>query len=207
MRRWLFYSFLWSLCCWGWYLHQALQLLAGLAEIILIIAINNPNHKYSALILRALLFKNNNAANLRLTPATFSGAIMTIFGTLIRISTYHHLGKHFRFEASIQKDHELITGGPYSIVRHPSYTAILFTHSGWLLWQFGSGSWVRESGLLSTLAGKIVVSVFGVLVILVSSVMTFGRMTSEDTALQARFGVEWDQWATRVRYQIIPGIY
>lgn len=132
---------------------------------------------------------------------------MTMSGTLIRISTYHYLGKHFRFEASIQKDHELITGGPYSIVRHPSYTAILFTHSGWLLWQFGSGSWVRESGLWSTLAGKVVVSVFVVLVILFSSIITFGRMSSEDQALQARFGIEWDQWASRVRYQVIPGVY
>jgi protein-S-isoprenylcysteine O-methyltransferase Ste14 len=35
------------------------------------------------------------------------------------------LGRHFRAAAVVTEDHELITTGPYSLVRHPIYAGIL----------------------------------------------------------------------------------
>lgn len=128
-------------------------------------------------------------------------------GTLLRLATFRYLGKFFRFEASIQQDHQLITTGPYSIVRHPSYTGLLLTHPAWFFWQFGEGSWVRESGLWDTLIGKVVVSSFGVIMILGTLYLTLGRMANEDKALRDRFGKQWDNWASRVRYRVIPGLW
>ena len=182
-------------------------MLACLAEVATILAAHSPDAPLSKLIFDTLLFAGGNAANLQLTPATLAGALMMIAGTLIRVVTFRYLGKFFRFEASIQRDHELITGGPYSVVRHPSYTGLLISHAGWFLWQFGEGSWVLESGLWGAFIGKLAVLAFTVLVILGSIHLTFGRMSSEDAALQARFGTQWDQWASRVRYMVIPGIY
>jgi len=185
----------------------SLQLLACFAEIATILAARNPGSRLSKSILHTLLFQGGNAANLRVSPATFVGLVMMISGTLIRVTTFRYLGKFFRFEASIQRDHELITGGPYSIVRHPSYTGMLISHPGWFLWQFGAGSWVRESGLWNNLAGKAAVSSFAVVVILGTLNLTLGRMASEDKALKSRFGAQWDLWASRVRYLVIPGVY
>lgn len=37
--------------------------------------------------------------------------------------------------------------------------------------------------------------------------VTLGRMKMEDAALRAQFGKEWDDWAKRVPYSVIPGIY
>ncbi|KJA17928.1 hypothetical protein HYPSUDRAFT_57429 [Hypholoma sublateritium FD-334 SS-4] len=193
-----------------WYTQNMLRyarLLAGLAEVAIILAANSPDEPLSKLILDMLLFEGGNAANLRLTPATLAGGLMMIAGTLIRVVTFRYLGQFFRFEASIQKDHQLITGGPYAIVRHPSYTGLLISHVGWFLWQFGEGSWVLESGLWRTLLGKLGVLAFTVLVILGSIHLTFGRMSSEDRALQERFGPQWDRWASRVRYMVVPGVY
>ena len=184
-----------------------MQLLAGLIEIALILAAYAPDAPLSKLILRTLLLPGGNAANLRLTPATLAGGLMMVVGTLIRVVTFRYLGKFFRFEASIQKDHKLITGGPYAIVRHPSYTGLLISHPGWFLWQFGAGSWVRESGLWGTVLGKLGVSAFAGLVILGTLNLTLGRMSNEDKALQARFGEQWDRWASQVRYMVVPGIY
>ena len=184
-----------------------MQLLAGLIEIALILAAYAPDAPLSKLILRTLLLPGGNAANLRLTPATLAGGLMMVVGTLIRVVTFRYLGKFFRFEASIQKDHKLITGGPYAIVRHPSYTGLLISHPGWFLWQFGAGSWVRESGLWDTVLRKLGVSAFGGLVILGTLNLTLGRMSNEDKALQARFGEQWDRWASQVRYMVVPGIY
>jgi protein-S-isoprenylcysteine O-methyltransferase Ste14 len=36
-----------------------------------------------------------------------------------------HLGKQWRYAAALREDHELITTGPYSWVRHPIYTSML----------------------------------------------------------------------------------
>jgi protein-S-isoprenylcysteine O-methyltransferase Ste14 len=35
------------------------------------------------------------------------------------------LGKQWRFDAGLNADHELVTSGPYRIVRHPIYTSML----------------------------------------------------------------------------------
>ena len=36
------------------------------------------------------------------------------------------LGRHWRIEAGLSDDHELVQSGPYGIVRHPIYTSMLF---------------------------------------------------------------------------------
>lgn len=35
-----------------------------------------------------------------------------------------HLDKHWRFEAALSEDHELVTTGPYRWLRHPIYTSM-----------------------------------------------------------------------------------
>ncbi|KAM5531771.1 hypothetical protein V8D89_014541 [Ganoderma adspersum] len=48
----------------------------------------------------------------------------------------------FTFEVIIKDDHKLITSGPYSYVRHPSYTGILCLTTGAYLMHFGAGGYV-----------------------------------------------------------------
>jgi len=49
-----------------------------------------------------------------------------------------HLGKQWRYAAALREDHELITTGPYSWVRHPIYTSmlgmLLATGAGYTWW-------------------------------------------------------------------------
>jgi protein-S-isoprenylcysteine O-methyltransferase Ste14 len=35
------------------------------------------------------------------------------------------LGRQWRIDAGLSSDHELVTHGPYSVVRHPIYTSML----------------------------------------------------------------------------------
>ncbi|KAF8902566.1 hypothetical protein CPB84DRAFT_1746574 [Gymnopilus junonius] len=153
--------------------------------------------RLSPIITRPLPW-NPNA--LRLSTATTIGGCMMVTGALLRLATYRYLGKFFKFEASIQRDHKLVTGGPYSIVRHPSYTGLLLTHPGWFLWQFGDGSWLRESG-------RVFVGFYAVLMIIGTLYLTLGRMHKEDAALRKHFGKQWDDWASKVQYRVIPGIW
>jgi len=152
-------------------------------------------------------FKAGHPKNLRLTFASSLGATLWLFGAALRIRTYGDLGSFFRYDISIQKDHRLITTGPYSIVRHPSYSGLLLANIGWFLWNFSEGSWVRESGLLSKSIGVVLLIAYIGFVILPTSIITLSRMSREDAALRKKFGAEWDEWARRVPYSVVPGIY
>ena len=135
-----------------------------------------------------------------------TGLILIVLGTWLRLMTYRHLGRFFRFEASIQKDHELIISGPYSFVRHPSYTGLILVFGGMFPWNLSKGSWFMESGLWNTRLGKLFfVMYFSPYISIIF--FTLARMSKEDIALRNQFGKKWDDWAKRVPYSIFPGIY
>ena len=130
-----------------------------------------------------------------------------VLGIWIRLMTYRHLGRFFRFETSIQKDHELIVSGPYSVVRHPSYTGLILILAGLFPWYLGTGSWILESGLWKTMLGRLFVVIYFTIFNTFGSLYAMSRMSKEDMALRNQFGKKWDDWAKRVPYSIFPGIY
>jgi protein-S-isoprenylcysteine O-methyltransferase Ste14 len=80
-----------------------------------------------------------------------------------------HLGRQFRVNAGLYEDHELITTGPYRLVRHPIYTSLLAILGSTLFllteWQwavlalalFIAGTEIRvhtEDGLLASRFGE-----------------------------------------------------
>jgi len=58
------------------------------------------------------------------------GAAITITGLLFAVWAREHLGLNWSRSVTIKKDHELITTGPYAVVRHPIYTGILIGFFG-----------------------------------------------------------------------------
>jgi protein-S-isoprenylcysteine O-methyltransferase Ste14 len=55
-------------------------------------------------------------------------AVFFVTGLLAAIlswSAVAHLGRQFRITAGLYQDHELVTTGPYSVVRHPIYSSLL----------------------------------------------------------------------------------
>jgi protein-S-isoprenylcysteine O-methyltransferase Ste14 len=181
--------------------------MAGIAEIATILAWNFRSSDFSQSTLSLLVMKGGRPERLQLTPIIALGGIMIVIGSLIRLVTYRYLGEFFRFEASIQRNHKLVTGGPYSIVRHPGYTGLLISYSGWFLWQFWEGSWIRESGLWDTAQGKVATLSYAIIMILGSLYLVLSRMSNEDEALRKQFGKQWEDWAKKVSYYILPGIY
>jgi len=53
------------------------------------------------------------------------GAAVMIAGLLFAVWAREHLGGNWSSEVTIKQGHELITTGPYAIVRHPIYTGML----------------------------------------------------------------------------------
>jgi protein-S-isoprenylcysteine O-methyltransferase Ste14 len=53
------------------------------------------------------------------------GAALTVAGILFAVWAREHLGRNWSRSVTIKQGHELITTGPYAVVRHPIYTGIL----------------------------------------------------------------------------------
>ncbi|VDC02496.1 unnamed protein product [Peniophora sp. CBMAI 1063] len=143
------------------------------------------------------------------TPASTSiflaGIALTLASGLIRDACYRTLGRLFTFEITIRPQHQLITSGPYAWVRHPSYAGVVFGSFGTLLLHFGPETWFATV-MLPTLVGKLYVAVWcAIEAFVLWSILA--RAPLEDRLLRKQFGQEWEQYAARVRWRAIPGIF
>ena len=53
------------------------------------------------------------------------GAALTVAGILFAVWAREHLASNWSRSVTIKQGHELITTGPYAVVRHPIYTGSL----------------------------------------------------------------------------------
>ena len=95
------------------------------------------------------------------------------------------LGKQFSFEVTIQKNHRLITTGPYRYVRHPRYLGVLLVTLGFAL---VFRSWI------------------GLLILLPLISVLIWRMVDEEALLYQEFGEAWKTYRER-SWRLIPFIY
>jgi len=178
-------------------------------EIAVIIASVDPSSPLSTWIFSTLVVNNSSttASKIRLTPLFLVGWLLVFSGGLIRFACYRALGKLFTFELSMRKNHKLITSGPYAIVRHPAYTAIFMIILGYSLCQLSGGSWLRECSGLSldgTLGRGLVFTSVTTDVFVALALVS--RAYREDAMLREEFS-DWDRWAERVPYKLIPYVY
>jgi len=93
-----------------------------------------------------------------------------------------HLGKHWRYDAALNEDHDLIQTGPYRWVRHPIYASmlgmLLATGTAWTWWPM--------------FAAALVVFVAG----------TEIRVRAEDRLLAGRFQSSFTTYRSRVHAYI-----
>lgn len=108
----------------------------------------------------------------------WAGAAVTAGGLLFSVWARRHLGKNWSQAVSMKKDHELITSGPYALVRHPIYTGLLAALVGSAM---ARGEW---RGLLA--------------VALVAMVL-WRKLRLEEEWMRARFGDAYETYAHRVR--------
>ncbi|KAK0470347.1 uncharacterized protein EV420DRAFT_108523 [Desarmillaria tabescens] len=129
--------------------------------------------------------------------------ICTILGSSLRVYCYRIMSSFFTFELSIRKDHKLITHGPYSIVRHPSYVGAMLCGIGAVGSHLSRGSWL-SNWINTTPIGWLSAWAFTMALVRIALVP---RMNKEDNMLKDAFGKEWENWTWRVPYRLIPWVY
>jgi protein-S-isoprenylcysteine O-methyltransferase Ste14 len=95
------------------------------------------------------------------------------------------LGRQWRVQAVVTADHELVTSGPYRVVRHPVYLALLGMLVATLLWR---SPW--EAALIS-----VAIYVAG----------TEIRVRAEDGILSQAFGAKFESYR-RSTAAYLPGL-
>jgi protein-S-isoprenylcysteine O-methyltransferase Ste14 len=100
-------------------------------------------------------------------------------GAALSWTAVRHLGRQFRVNAGLYEDHELVTSGPYAIVRHPIYTSLL-AMLGCSLSILTPWQWAVLSLALFVAGTEI-------------------RVYTEDRLLASRFGERFFEYRKRVR--------
>lgn len=113
------------------------------------------------------------------------GLLLSIPGMGLIFWSGMALGRLYSPEVTLQKDHHLITDGPYQTIRHPRYLGGIIQGIGLsLLFR----SWI---GLLLTLA-------FIILILF--------RIKDEELLMSNGFGDEWQQYCTK-SWRLLPFIW
>ncbi|TFK89231.1 ICMT-domain-containing protein [Polyporus arcularius HHB13444] len=175
------------------------------AECVAVLAREFPS-PLSNRILAALFNDPSSVERLSIRPTFIAGVAMLAVGATIRKICYVKLGKFFTFELAVFKDHKLVTTGPYAIVRHPAYVGFHLAHTGLMLVLVLPGSYLWESGILETWWTALLMSLW-LLVINAVHIATVRRMKGEEEVMRKKFGAEWEEWARRTPYKLIPYVY
>ncbi|KAH9830762.1 uncharacterized protein C8Q71DRAFT_716381 [Rhodofomes roseus] len=186
---------------------KALTSIPLLIEAAVIVANRFPSTPLSRWILRIFTRGNPGVVQrLVLSPAFLAACVVGAAGGVFRYQCYRTLGRFFTLELAIHDGHKLITEGPYRYVRHPSYTAWSTGAVGVGLMSLTRGAWFREAGLLETGMGRLACA-FGVMYVVYGMVGLMVRVPSEDAMLRKQFGEEWEAYAQRVPYRMVPYVF
>ena len=117
--------------------------------------------------------------------ARYLGLGLFVVGSTLRLVPVFVLGRRFSGLVAIQEGHELVTGGLYRVIRHPSYLGLLLGLFGWAL--------VFRSGI-------------GVLISLLLVPPLVARMNSEDALLESEFGEQYADYRRRT-WRLLPFLY
>lgn len=106
--------------------------------------------------------------------------------TWLARTALRQLGRQWRVQAVVTDDHELITTGPYGLVRHPIYLAML----GMLVAtvQLRGEPWAGAAALVLFLAGTEI------------------RVRAEERLLLKTFGDRFVSFLTETRWAYLPGL-
>jgi protein-S-isoprenylcysteine O-methyltransferase Ste14 len=112
----------------------------------------------------------------------WASVIVALVGFAFSIWARRYLGSNWSQEVTVKQDHELITSGPYAVVRHPIYTGLLLAFLGTAM---SRGEWCGLIGLALLL------------------IALWRKLRLEEHWMRTEFGDSYQNYCRRVR-SLIP---
>lgn len=106
------------------------------------------------------------------------GVVLTLSGILFTVWARLQLGRNWSGTVTIKQGHELVTSGPYAIVRHPIYTGLLLAILGSAV---ALGEWR------------------GVIALVLAAIAFWIKLRVEERWMREQFGEAYTAYARRVR--------
>ncbi len=121
-------------------------------------------------------------------PATvaWAGVVVAFLGLGLRAWAMRVLGVSYRRTLRTEGDQELVTAGPYRVVRHPGYAGSLAVWLGYAA--------SRGGGLALAVVALWMLAAY------------LWRMRAEEKMLVGRFGSAYEAYMARTK-RLIPGVY
>jgi protein-S-isoprenylcysteine O-methyltransferase Ste14 len=113
------------------------------------------------------------------------GVALTAAGLLFAIWARRHIGRNWSATVTIKKGHELVTTGPYALVRHPIYSGLLLAMAGTAL---ARGEWR------------------GIVAVVIVFLALWRKLRLEERWMRERFGAPYEDYAKRVK-ALIPFVF
>jgi protein-S-isoprenylcysteine O-methyltransferase Ste14 len=123
-----------------------------------------------------------DALRIRFVPAApaieWTGAALAAAGLLFTVWARVHLGTNWSGIVTVKQDHELVTSGPYAIVRHPIYSGLVLAFAGSAI---VNGEWR------------------GALAVALVAASLWRKLRLEERWMAERFGDDYARYRRRVR--------
>lgn len=114
-----------------------------------------------------------------------AGLLIQVAGLLLAVWARRHLGSNWSGEVRIAFQHQLVRSGPYRLLRHPIYTAVLAMYSG-----------------IAVVSGQIHAPIALVILILAY----WRKIRLEERALRETFGPDFEAYR-RDSWALLPLLY
>jgi protein-S-isoprenylcysteine O-methyltransferase Ste14 len=118
------------------------------------------------------------------TAVALAGALLALTGAAFAAWAKARLGRHFSPQLGVQVNHQLVTSGPYAVVRHPIYLGII---------DFIIGTALFLNDVALFLAGLLFVLYFG------------AQIRIEERLFERHFGSVWREYRARTP-SLFPGL-
>ena len=117
--------------------------------------------------------------------ARWLGLALFVVGGLLRVWPIVVLGWRFSPFVAIQEGHELVTGGVYRVIRHPSYLGAVLGLAGWAL---------------------VFRSIVGLALVVPTVWLVIVRIQAEEALLASEFGERYAAYRRRT-WRLVPFVY